>query len=105
GQVWPGQLPPDRRAAFDEAGLLLSHLVFDALGDTLYVAADGGGVQGTAERQDLGEQLGRQPVGDKTGELGLQVDQLWRAPFRKQFGQRTEGPGLVWSASTVPPAG
>ena len=45
--------------------LLLSELVLQALGDGLGVAADGGGVQRAPERQDLGEQLGRQPVGDQ----------------------------------------
>src|SRR5665811_2000710 len=41
----------------------------------------------------------------KAGELGLQVDQLWRGPFRKQFGQRAEGPGLMDCTSAMPPAG
>jgi len=72
GQVGAGESSPVGRAAVDEDRLLGVELVVEALGDGLGVVADSGGVQSASQREDLGQELGRQPVGGQPGELGLQ---------------------------------
>lgn len=76
GQVGARQPSPGGWATLDEAPLLFSQLVLQAPGNCLGVEADGGGVQGATEGQDLGQQLGRQPIRGEPGELGLQVLEL-----------------------------
>ena len=49
----------------------------------LHLAPHLGGVQRAAQREDLVEQVGGQPVGDQPGETGLQVGQLRGGPLRR----------------------
>jgi hypothetical protein len=58
GEVGAWQAFPHGWATLDEAPPLFSQLVFQALGHCLGVKSDCGGVQGTTEGQDLGQQLG-----------------------------------------------
>jgi hypothetical protein len=71
GQVRAGQRRPVSLAAVDEAGLLRAELVFQALRDGLGLPTDRGGVQGSTEGQQFGQQRGGHPVGRQGGELGL----------------------------------
>jgi hypothetical protein len=70
-QVRPGQLGPVTRTAVDEAGLFVSEFVLQSLGDGVGLAAQDGRVQRSAQRQQLGEQGGGDPVGDQPGEANL----------------------------------
>ena len=55
GQVGSGQPVPLVLAAHDEGHLLGPELVFEPPGHGLGVVADGAGVEGPAQRQDLGQ--------------------------------------------------
>lgn len=105
GQVRPGQFFPLGGAAVDKGPLLGAELAFETFGDGLGVLADGAGVEGTAEGEDLGQELGGQAIGGQPGELGFQVAQLGRGPLGQGLGQRGERTGLGRLAGAVVPAG
>ena len=105
-QVRPGQRGPVGGAAGDEPRPLLAELVLQALRGGPHLPPHRGGVQRPAQREDLVEQVGGQPVGHQPGETGLQVGQLRGDPLPQDSGQRAEradaGPRR---AGTGPPAG
>jgi hypothetical protein len=104
GQVGPWEGVQVPLAAIGEHRLLGAELVFQSLGSRLRVALDSRGVQGPAQRQRLGQQLGTQPVGDQPGELALQIQQLRRGPLRQRCGQGAERARRLRLARAVIPA-
>jgi len=88
--VGPRELLPVALAAVDEHRLLGTELGLKALGRGLRVAADAGRLQYSSEQQQLAQQPGAETVRDQPGELGLKVEQLWRAPLGQDLSQRAE---------------
>ncbi len=102
-QIRARQFLPVSLAGVDEGELLGTQLVLQALSYGLNVVAHSGGVQGTAQGKDLAQQLGGQPIGDQSGELGFQVLKLRCDPSGEHRGQRAERPADLGLAATVPP--
>src|SRR5918994_3138801 len=75
--------------------------VADERADAVQVLADGLGVCGTRDRQDVLEQGGRHAEGDQRGPAGFQIQQLRRGVFGEQLGQRAEGLAVRWVAVTA----
>jgi hypothetical protein len=75
-QLGSGQLVPLPLAALDADRLLRFQLVLEPLRRSLEVAPHRARFKGTAEGQELSQQLGAEPVGGQPRELGFQVQQL-----------------------------
>jgi cation transport ATPase-like protein/E1-E2 ATPase len=90
-QIGTGQLLPVFLTALDEHRLLRTKLLLQPLRCRLHVAPQGGRMQTPSQRKELAEQAGAEAVGDQSGELGLEVEQLGRRSLGQDLGQGTEG--------------
>ena len=70
-------------------------------GDLVQMLADGLGVGGAGDRQDVLEQGGGHAEGDQRGPAGFQIQQLRGGVFGEQLGQRAEGLAVRRVAATA----
>ena len=62
-------------------------------GDLVQVTADGRGVSGAADRQNVLQQIRGHAVGHQRGPAGLQIEQFRGDALGQEQVQRAEGPG------------
>ena len=79
------------RTAFKANWLLAAKISFMAGGNLVQVAANGAGVGGAADRQNLFQQLGSQAEGNQRGPFRFQIQQLRGGVLGEQLAQRAEG--------------
>ena len=83
-QIRGGELRPVAGRAVDERGLLLTEAVVEVLGDSKGVAPHARPGRVPVQRQHLGEDRGRQPVGDESSESRFQPKKFRRHPICEQ---------------------
>src|SRR5215472_7787808 len=85
------QLPPLRRAAINEAVLLLAEFCFGTFSYAQYVLTDGHGLGTGDNRQNLCQQFSGGSVGHERGPARFQVEALGRYFVTEQIAKRRDG--------------